>query len=330
MIIVTGGAGFIGSNLVAGLEAAGHKRIVVCDTLGREDKWKNIAKRRLYNIIPPHRLFEYLDDHALDVEAIFHMGAISATTEQDVDLIIETNFVLSRALWNWCARNNTRFIYSSSAATYGDNSNGFGDSDDPEFLARLRPLNPYGWSKHLVDRYVAGIVHGQEEGGIPPQWCGLKFFNVYGPNERHKGDQMSVVSKLYPQIAAGAAARLFKSHSKDYADGGQLRDFIYVRDCVKIMLWLYDNPQVCGLFNVGTGLARSFRDLAAATFSAAGIKEKINYIDMPEELKNRYQYFTQADMGKLRASGYAEPFFSLEDGVHDYVTNFLSTSDPYC
>ncbi len=329
MIVVTGGTGFIGSNLVAGLDEAGLKRIVLCDTLGVEDKWKNIAKRKLHNIIPPSRLMEYLDEHASEVEAIFHMGAISSTTEKDVDLIIETNFVLTRTLWNWCARHNVRFIYASSASTYGDGEAGFIDNDQPDFLSTLHPLNPYGWSKHLMDRYASSIVYKQEEGGIPPQWCGLKFFNVYGPNEYHKGDQMSVVCKLYPQVAAGATARLFKSHHPDYEDGGQLRDFIYVKDCVKVMLWLFQNPQVNGLFNVGTGQARSFKDLAVATFAAAGVKEKIQYFDMPEQLKGRYQYFTQADMIKLRNAGYNMPFTSLEDGIRDYVVEYMSKSDQY-
>jgi len=327
MIIVTGGTGFIGSNLVAGLEEAGHKRIVICDSLGSEDKWKNIAKRRLHNIIPPSRLLEYLDEHAGEVEAIFHMGAISSTTEKDADLIIETNFVLTRTLWNWCARNKVRFIYASSAATYGDRTEGFDDEDTPAFLSSLRPLNPYGWSKHLMDRYASGIIYKEEEGVAPPQWCGLKFFNVYGPNEYHKGDQMSVVCKLYPQVAAGASARLFKSHHPDYEDGGQLRDFVYVKDCVDVMLWLFQNKDVSGLFNVGTGKARSFKDLAIATFKAANTKEKIQYFDMPEELKGRYQYFTEANMNKLRAAGYTKEFTSLEDGIHDYVVNYMSLPD---
>lgn len=329
MIIVTGGTGFIGSNLVAGLEEAGHKRIVLCDTLGCEDKWKNIAKRKLHNIVPPARLLDYMDEHANEIEMVYHMGAISSTTEKDADLIVETNFVLTRTFWNWCARNKVRLIYASSAATYGDGLSGFVDRDSPEFLGALRPLNPYGWSKHLVDRYVSSIIYKEEEGGVPPQWCGLKFFNVYGPNEYHKGDQMSVVCKLYPQIAAGAAARLFKSNNPDYEDGGQLRDFIYVKDCVDVMLWLFENRKVSGLFNVGTGQARSFKDLALATFDAAKMPEKIHYIDMPEGLKDRYQYFTEADMTKLREAGYTKDFTSLEDGVKDYVQNHMAHTDQY-
>ncbi|MBL8638846.1 MAG: ADP-glyceromanno-heptose 6-epimerase [Alphaproteobacteria bacterium] len=330
MIIVTGGTGFIGSNLVAGLEAQTNARIVVCDTFGIEDKWKNIAKRKLHNIVPPARLFEYLNDHADEIEMVYHIGAISSTTERDVDLIIETNFVLSRTLWNWCARNGIRFVYASSAATYGDGELGFEDNDTPEFLSHLRPLNPYGWSKHLVDRYVAGIVHGEEKGTIPPQWAGLKFFNVYGPNEYHKGDQMSVVCKLYPQVAAGAAARLFKSGKVGYEDGGQLRDFVYVKDCVDVMIWLYQNPQTSGLFNVGSGQARSFKDLARATFAATKMPEKIHYVDMPEGLKDRYQYYTQANMKKLRQAGYTAAFTTLEAGIADYIATYLSQDDQYC
>ncbi|CAK0755836.1 hypothetical protein WCLP8_260001 [uncultured Gammaproteobacteria bacterium] len=194
-------------------------------------------------------------------------------------------------------------------------------------MARLRPLNPYGWSKHLFDRRVVRIIH--QRGARPPQWAGLKFFNVYGPNEYHKGDMASVVSKLYPQIAAGQPARLFKSHHPDYPDGGQLRDFIWVGDCVEVMLWLKDNPGINGLYNVGTGKARSFKDLALATFAGAGIEPVIDYRDMPENLRGKYQYFTQADTANLYAAGYPHPFTELEDGVGGYVREFLATADPY-
>ena len=332
MIIVTGGTGFIGSNLVAGLEEHGATDIVVCDTLGTDDKWRNIAKRELRDIINPDRLFEYLDQHGEDVETIFHMGAISSTTERDADLINETNFVLSRKLWKWCADNNVRFIYASSAATYGDGVNGFKDDENPVALKNLRPLNAYGWSKHVFDRRIMRIVHDNDKAGkeaMPPQWAGLKFFNVYGPNEYHKGDQMSVICKLYPQVVAGAAAKLFKSHHPDYEDGGQLRDFVYVGDCVSVMLWLYDNPDVNGLFNVGSGKARSFKCLAEAVFKAARVEPKINFIDMPEMLRDKYQYFTEADMNKLHAAGYDKPFTELEEGVRQYVQDFMASDDPY-
>lgn len=328
MIVVTGGAGFIGSNLVAGLEAHGHSDIVICDVLGSGDKWRNIAKREIRDIVHPERLFDYLNGHMDQVEAIFHMGAISSTTETDADLIIDTNVALSRRLWKWCWRNKKRLIYASSAATYGDGHHGFKDEQSIEGLKHFMPLNPYGWSKHVFDRRVARVVETKSE-PLPPQWAGLKFFNVYGPNEYHKGDQMSVVCKLYPQVVAGAAAKLFKSHHPDYEDGGQLRDFVWVGDCVDVMLWLYDNPSVSGLFNVGTGKARSFKDLALSTFAAANKAPKVNYIDMPETLRDKYQYYTQADMAKLRDAGYSKPFTELEDGVGQYVRDYMSKADPY-
>lgn len=328
MIIITGGTGFIGSNLVAGLEARGLSDLVVCDVLGTADKWRNIGKRELRDVVKPENLFSYLKDHADQVEVIFHMGAISSTTETDADLIADTNIILTHRLWKWCAEHGVRFIYASSAATYGNGVNGFMDDDSPEYLAKLHPLNPYGWSKHLCDRRISRAVRtGTEK--LPPQWAGLKFFNVYGPNEYHKGEQMSVLCKLYPQIVAGASARLFKSDHPEYSDGGQMRDFVYVDDCVSVMLWLYDNPKVSGLYNVGSGKARSFKDLAEAAFHAIGKPSKINFIDMPEELKAKYQYFTEAKMEKLRDAGYTKPMTELEDGALQYIQDYLLQSDPY-
>lgn len=332
MIVVTGGTGFIGSNVVAGLEATGYEDLVICDVLGTGDKWRNIAKRELRDIVPPDRLMDYLDGHAGEIEAIVHMGAISSTTEKDADLIVETNFVLSRKLWKWCATNDVRFIYASSAATYGDGDEGFEDQDSIAHLAKLRPLNAYGWSKHVFDRRVSRIVQDNRAGTgekMPPQWAGLKFFNVYGPNEYHKGDMMSVACKLYPQIMAGVVAKLFRSGHPDYQDGGQMRDFIYVGDCVDVILWLLENPQVSGLFNVGSGKARSFKDLAESCFRALGKAPQINYIDMPQELQAKYQYFTQADMTKLRAAGYTKPMTELEEGVRIYMQDYLSKADQY-
>lgn len=326
MIVVTGGAGFIGSNLAAALEGRGRRDIVVCDWLGRDDKWRNIAKRDLLDLIAPERLFEFLGGHRGRIEAIFHMGAISATTETDADLIVRSNIDLPQRLWLWCAENGVRLVYASSAATYGDGAAGFLDDDSDAGLARLQPLNAYGWSKLAFDRRVARFVR---EGVTPPQWAGLRFFNVYGPNEYHKGGQMSVVPQIHRRVAAGEPARLFRSHHPDYADGGQLRDFIDVEDCVQVMLWLLDNPAAGGLFNCGTGSARSFKDLATAVFSALGRAPEIEYVDTPEAIRAKYQYFTQAESDKLRQAGYDRQFTSLEAGVTRYVRDFLESDDPY-
>jgi ADP-L-glycero-D-manno-heptose 6-epimerase len=326
-ILITGGAGFIGSNLLAGLEERGGHDLVVCDTLGNGDKWRNVAKRALADIVPPSRLLDFLDAHAQAIETIFHLGAISSTTETDVDRIVENNFRLSSALWSWSARQGKRLIYASSAATYGDGSAGFDDDDSAKALARLRPLNAYGWSKHLFDRRVAALMARGE--ARPAQHVGLKFFNVYGPNEYHKGAQRSVVHQWYPNAAHGKAAVLYRSHNPAYPDGGQMRDFIWVGDCVGVMLWLLDHPRVNGLFNLGTGQARSFADLARAVFAACGRNARIEYRDTPPEIRDKYQYFTEARMDRLRRAGYEAPFTSLEDGVRVYIERFLATADPY-
>ena len=326
MIVVTGGAGFIGSNLVAALEAQGRGGVAICDRLGTGAKWKNIAKRAPADIVAPERLFDFLGAYGREVEAVVHLGAISTTTETDVDLILAENFRLSMALWSWCARQGKRLIYASSAATYGDGRAGFDDDPSAEALAKLRPLNPYGWSKHIFDRRVTALL--PTEAPRPPQHVGLKFFNVYGPNEYHKGAQRSVAHQLWERARAGEKARLFRSHNPDYADGGQLRDFIWVDDCVDVMLWFLDNPDKSGLYNVGTGKARSFLDLARATYAAAGRNADVEFVDTPEAMRAHYQYFTEARMERLRAAGYAKPFTALEDGVKQYV-HILDSSDPY-
>ena len=326
LTIITGGAGFIGSNIAAALAARGEE-VVICDRLGHDDKWRNLAKHLIAGFVAPQDLPRYLADNAAQVKAILHMGAISATTETDVDLIVDTNIRLSTLLWNWCAQRGVPFLYASSAATYGDGAQGFSDDNDPAALARLRPLNAYGWSKLAFDRHVIDqISRGRRH---PPQWAGLRFFNAYGPNEYHKGEMMSVVAKNHAIAAAGNRVRLFRSYRPDYADGGQLRDFVHVRDAVKVVLWLLDHPDVSGIFNVGSGQARSFNDLMAALYRAVGREPTIDYIEMPESLRPRYQYFTQADLGRLRAAGYGAPMTGLEEGVADYVRQFLSQPDPY-
>jgi ADP-L-glycero-D-manno-heptose 6-epimerase len=327
MIVITGGAGFIGSNLVAALEERGERDLVICDRLGQEGKWRNIAKREVAALVPPEALFAFLAEHAREVGAIFHFGAISSTTESDADVIAQTNFTLSLRLWEWCTESETRLFYASSAATYGDGAAGFNDDGSPTALARLKPLNAYGWSKHLFDRRIARLL--ERQGARPPQWAGLKFFNVYGPNEYHKGPMKSVVAQIYPRAAQGEYARLFRSHRADVPDGGQKRDFVYVGDSVEMMLWLFDHPEVSGLFNIGTGAARSFADLAAAVFRALGREPRIEYIDTPEPIRDKYQYFTEARMEKLRAAGYSRPATSLEEGVRDYLQSYLATADPY-
>ena len=251
MYLVTGGAGFIGSNIVWALESQGVGKVIVCDRLRQADKWRNLAKRELAGIVSPESLFDFLAANATNIEAVIHMAAISSTMETDVDLIIDTNFRLSVDLWHWCTQHRVRFVYASSAATYGDGSQGFGDDDSVEALSRLKPLNAYGWSKHLFDRRVARMVADNEP--RPPQWAGLKFFNVFGPNEYHKDLMRSVVSQVYANAAGGQPAVLFKSHNPDYADGGQLRDFIWIGDCIDIVTWLLKNQNVNGIYNCGTG-----------------------------------------------------------------------------
>jgi len=326
MYMVTGGAGFIGSNIVAALAARGEE-VAVCDWLGSDDRWRNLAKHELADIVSPEDLRGWLRRNGGSVEALIHMGAISATTEANVDAIVRLNVRATLDLLAWCTEARTRFIYASSAATYGDGSRGFDDAFDSEALARLRPLNPYGWSKHLVDRRLARLA--TRSCPLPPQWVGLKFFNVYGPNEYHKGSMRSLVARNFALVRSARPLSLFRSHRSDYADGGQMRDFIYVEDCVDVVLWLLLRPQVSGLFNLGTGRARTWLELADALFDAAERPREIQFIDMPAELIERYQYFTEARMDRLRAAGYDRPFTSLEEGVRRYVRGYLAAEDPF-
>jgi ADP-L-glycero-D-manno-heptose 6-epimerase len=325
MLLVTGGAGFIGSNVVAALNDAGRSDVVVCDLLGRDGKWRNLAKRQLMDIVPPDKFADWLKGRRLD--AVIHLGAISETTATDGDLVIETNFRFSLRLLDWCTDNPTPFIYASSAATYGDGEQGFGDDPSLPALKELRPMNLYGWSKHLFDLAVAERVARREK--LPPQWAGLKFFNVFGPNEYHKGTMMSVLARRFDDIRAGRPVQLFKSHREGIADGDQRRDFIYVDDVVRVMMWLLATPSVSGLFNVGTGNARSFREMMLSAYAALGTSPNIQYIDMPEQIRGSYQYFTQSEVDRLRGAGYNGGFTTLEDAVELYVKGFLDRADRF-
>jgi ADP-L-glycero-D-manno-heptose 6-epimerase len=324
MLLVTGGAGFIGSNLIAGLNEVGRTDIVVNDALGNTGKWRNLGKRQVADVVPPGELSEWLDGRKLD--AVVHLGAISDTTATDGDLVLATNFRLSLRLLDWCTATRTPFLYASSAATYGAGAEGFDDEWSPAALQRLRPMNLYGFSKHLFD--LAVVDRFAKRAKLPPQWVGLKFFNVFGPNEYHKGEMMSLIGKRFEDAKAGKPVHLFKSHRHGIGDGEQKRDFIYVDDAVAVMRWLLDTPAVSGIFNVGTGKARSFRDLIAAMFRALGHVPNIEYIDMPPTIRDQYQYFTQAKVENLRKAGYNADFTSLEEGVNRYVT-FLNQPDRY-
>jgi ADP-L-glycero-D-manno-heptose 6-epimerase len=325
MLLVTGGAGFIGSNIVASLNEAGRADIAVNDVLGSGGKWHNLAARQLADFVPAADLLRWLEGRKLD--AVVHMGAISSTTATDGDAVMENNFVLSLRLLDWCTATRTPFIYASSAATYGDGAAGFTDDWSPAALKRLKPPNLYGFSKHAFDLAVAERAARRDK--LPPQWAGLKFFNVFGPNEYHKGEMMSLVAKRFDDAKAGAPIRLFKSHRSGIADGEQKRDFIYVDDAVAVVRFLMETPSVSGIFNVGTGKARSFRDLMLALFAALGREPKIEYIDMPLAIRDSYQYFTQADVSGLRRAGFVADFTSLGDGVKRYVSGHLNRADRY-
>jgi ADP-L-glycero-D-manno-heptose 6-epimerase len=325
MILITGGAGFIGSNLHAALLRRGHETVVV-DKLGSDGKWRNLAKHPPARLLYPDDLNDFLRGHP-PVEMVFHLGAVSDTTASDGDLTWATNVELSRRLWEWCADRSVRMVYASSAATYGDGTLGFEDDSSLTALQQLRPLNLYGWTKHAFDIDVAKTLLVKRE--HPPQWAGLKFFNVYGPNEYHKGSMISVVKVKHDEIAAGAPARLFRSDQPGLADGAQSRDFIWVGDVVDVMLWLMDTPSVSGLFNLGTGRARTYLDMAHAVSDAAGMPRAVQFIDMPAKLQGQYQSFTEAPMHRLRAAGYSGQFTPLEEGVRRYVQDYLSAADRF-
>lgn len=318
MIIVTGGAGFIGSCIVRMLNDRGVKDIVIVDHIASSDKWMNMRNKQYLEYINRDDFLCQLDRFKGKVSHVIHMGACSATTERNFDFLYKNNFEYTKALWKFCTETDASFIYASSAATYGDGSNGFDDTSD---IRKLMPLNGYGYSKQLFDLWVQKeLVSGCK---VPKQHVGFKFFNVYGPNEYFKGSMASVVFHTFNDVMATGEKGLFRSYKAEFKDGGQLRDFIYVKDICKAVSFMMDNPTVSGLFNLGTGKARSFYDLATATFEAMGREPRIKFVDMPENLREKYQYYTQAEMQKLRGVGYSEEFYSLEDGVSDYVQNYL-------
>lgn len=314
LTVVTGAAGFIGRNVVARLNARGDDHVLLVDHLGRDEKWQNLLGLRYEDIISPDEFLRRLeaDDYAgVKINGVIHLGACSATTERDADFLLKNNYRYTRTVCEWCLRNDVRFVYASSGATYGDGSRGY--SDDDAVTPTLRPLNMYGYSKHMFDLWAL-------KNRLFDRIVGLKYFNVFGPHEDHKGEMRSVVHRAFHQIKSNGEVALFKSEHPDYRDGEQMRDFVYVKDAAAVTIHFLDDPQVGGLFNCGTGQARTWKDLVGAVFTALDLKPRIRYIDLPENLKGKYQYFTQAEATKLKArGGYRKPFMTLEDAVKDYV-----------
>ena len=337
MIVITGGAGMIGSMVAWHLnQKLGRNDLVIVDHITHESQWQNLVHRHYIEYLDKDQLFDYLDGNEdAEIDAVIHMGAISATTERDFNKLVEANIHYSQDLWGWCAQHEVPFFYASSAATYGDGANGYDDAS----IEKLRPLNAYGYSKHFFDQWA--LRQQAENAPQPPAWAGFKFFNVYGPNEYHKERMASVAFHTFNQVKATGGMKLFKSNKADVADGMQSRDFVYVKDCADIIAHFLnqatgfdqntgtENPCQNGIYNIGTGQARSFNDLASAVMNSMDIKPNIDFIDMPEDLQGKYQYFTQANVAKLRAAGYSKAFTSLEDGVKDYVQNYLLSEDKY-
>ena len=326
MIILTGGGGMIGSMIAWHLNTQmNFDDFVIVDDLINEQQENNFNKRKFIEYIAKDDLKKYLNGKK-NVSAVIHMGAISATTESNFNRLLQSNIRFSQALWHWCAENKVPFIYASSAATYGDGSVGY--DDDESELDKLNPLNAYGYSKHFFDRWIQLELSKNQP--TPPQWCGLKFFNVYGPNEYHKGRMASVVFHAFNQFKETNQIKLFKSEHPSYADGMQVRDFIYVKDAVKIIIFFLNNNNFSGLYNVGTGNAETFKALAEALLiNTKGQPDDIKYIEMPNDLKGKYQYYTQATMNKINSIGFNDNFMNLKEGVTDYLENYLLTSDRY-
>ena len=321
MIVVTGAAGFIGSCLVGHLNSEGYRDIVLVDKFGSAEKLPNYENKTFTEKVERDEFFDWLDEHEERVQFIFHIGARTDTTEFDRDIFEKLNVSFSKEIWKRCVQYGIPLVYASSAATYGLGEYGYEDRHD--VVDQLKPLNPYGDSKNEFDQWALA----QEE--KPYFWAGLKFFNVYGPNEYHKGRMASVIFHAHRQIKETGKVKLFRSHHPDYKDGEQLRDFVYVKDVVKVCQFLMENRKVSGLFNLGTGKARTFVDLANATFAALNIDPNVEFIDTPEDIRDKYQYFTEANMGKLRAAGYEDDFYSLEKGVRNYVQDFLEKKRYY-
>lgn len=322
MIVVTGAAGFISSCLVSALNRAGHSDVIVVDDFSRADKNLNLDHKKIQERVERSVFFDWAEKNATQINFVFHLGARTDTTEFNKAIFDELNVKYSQDMWNFCTKYQIPLVYASSAATYGMGE--FGYEDSHEVVSKLKPLNPYGDSKNEFDKWCLRQAQTPGQAQTPPLWAGLKFFNVYGPNEYHKSRMASVIFHAYNQIAENGSMKLFRSHRPDYTDGGQLRDFVYVKDVVNVCLFMMNHKPESGLYNLGTGKARTFKDLALATFSALSKEPQINFIDTPADIRDKYQYFTEANMSKLIRNGYNTPFHTLEEGVKDYVQNYLN------